>query len=291
MQPRILALALAFAAVGVWLAWPAPLPPVEGPRPSTPTEAVPALPANPSLRVPEFANIIKTMHDLPTPAGLGKPIEVRLPLRGGGAVVGKFWPPTTATAPAVVFAPGPRESPVPFAAVLAALRGQRDVGLVLMRPDDVAPLPHAGLRWRRELERLQVVAALVRKSQGNHTFDAGSLAVVASGDAAVAALHLAAADPGVRAAALLSLPTDATGTAWDEAVETVARRQLFMAWTAADTPVHQALVARLHNGKGGLVPGAARGVALLQTPGVASDLSGWLYAALGPIDRQVPSAP
>lgn len=216
------------------------------------------------------------------PPGLGSGTPLHLPLRDGSTVDGTFWAPTTVPAPLVVFAPGPREPPTPFLRVLMALRGQRDLGVVLLAPDAVAPLAEPHARWRREQERLRAVVAWSRQPPVGSADSQAPLVFVASLDAALAALHLAAADPAVRAAALLSLPAAATGTAWDEAVETVARRQLFLAWTAPDAPVHEALAARLQNAKGGLVASADRGIALLETPRVASDLSGWLHAALGP---------
>jgi hypothetical protein len=91
--------------------------------------------------------------------------------------------------------------------------------------------------------------------------------------------------PEVRATGLFSPALDPPELGLRDAVGDLARRQVFVAFGSQGTQVEMGreIAQRLLNRRVVTVDGAAAGVGLLALPRVRSDLAGWLYSALGPL--------
>lgn len=236
---------------------------------------------------PDPADVSPPLFDVLPPAprdpvdlGAGEPVQV--PMDDGSRLSATLWR-TAELAPVLVMTSGAEEDPGDWLEVARVVRASRAVSLLLVghvveggkaspgvASDPVARQVQAGIQLRA------VFRWLALQDFANEM----PWAVLASREAAEAAMTVVGAEPKVRATVLLSPAVAAP----EDDLAMLERRQVFVACAGADAlgdATARALEAKLQNRHVERADGAAKGLELLQQPRVKASLAGWLYAALG----------
>lgn len=244
--------------------------------PSLPTPAV--APPAPPVPAPVETPILAPGLTKPAVLGEGEPLRVALP--GGGEATATFWVAQRRDAPLILAMAGSGEPAVGWLPLLRTLKGEREVALAIVDSAPQVPGQSAIALRASAQTRMAAVAALLLSRTG---FADAPVALLGAREAGAGALLLAAQDERVRAVAALSPPVEAADSALDEAIEALARRQVFLAWSVADpnAAAGQTLARTLQNRRLASAEGAALGLQLLEQGQTRSDLAGWLFAALG----------
>lgn len=223
-----------------------------------------------------------------TPLGPGA--AIRVPLPDGRILDVRLWLAAQPGSPLVVATTGNNVSAPEWLPVLETLRAHRDASVAVIL--GVAGAPPAADPTARVREQELLLAAAVAALRAKPGVEAVPVAVLASGDAATAALLYMAATQEISALAVLSAAIDVPDLDVRDAMASIARRQVFVGFAdkGENADAGRELLARLLNRRAVVVPGMSGGVELLALPALHGDLVGWLYAALGPVTRPAPAA-
>ena len=221
------------------------------------------------------------------PAELGAGDNLQLAAPDGAHLPLTLWRGRSNHAPVVLFVAATDEDAAAWLPVLRTLRSARDTTLAVLwtQPEagrSAPPIPDPVARKSHEQARIAFVLTSLRQRLHNPE---AALALVASSDAAGAVLAAAAADPQVRATALVAPVLPEQDSEGLEVLDNMAQRQVFLVFAQDDARVAasvQLLQGRLRTLRVAQQPGQAHGVALLRERSVRSDLTGWLFAVLGP---------
>jgi hypothetical protein len=205
-----------------------------------------------------------------------------VPLPDGRTLPLTLWTGQATHAPVIACMAGPNDATDGFVAVLETLRAHRDVAAAIVgsvAPRDIAD-PAARVR-DLELRLNAVIAAL----KAHPSLQGGALVLLGAGDAAAAAVLAAQANAEVRATGLFSPLLEPPELGLRDAVGDLARRQVFLVYGSQGSQAEAGheIAGRLLNRRVVVVPGGAAGVDLLRNARIRSDLAGWLYTALGPL--------
>ncbi|MSP91455.1 MAG: hypothetical protein EXR79_06580 [Myxococcales bacterium] len=223
-------------------------------------------------------------------APLGPGRRIAVPLPDGRTLDVRLWPSREAGAPLVVAAAADAADVPAWLPVLETLRAHRDAAVATL--EGVAGAPPIADRTARVREQALLLAAALAALRVRPGAAPAPIAVLAADDAATAVLLYAAGHDEVSALVALSAAIDVPDLDVRDAVESIARRQVFVAFAdkSESADAGRELLARLLNRRAVVVPGLHSGIALLSLPTLRGDLVGWLYAALGPVLARAPVA-
>ncbi len=259
----------------------------DGPRP---TDAAPAAEAERPAGVAKLpasqttASTAQTPRARPKQGDLDDPLPFRIDA-DGEKIDGLIWPSPRDRVPLLVLVPGPADRARHWQPLVTALAASRPLHIAAFDARRLAQGGNEPFDERaRKLARIDRVIEHVRSRVSQPTV----LGLVGNDSGATAALLVSARRRDVRATVALSPLLRIGNRSLVEVLDILARRQVFAATTETDGRTAGAMrnLATLEHARLSRRPIRGHGLEMLITdPGLVSDICGWLYATLGPVDR------